>query len=83
MGEGDKIVLQHEAGLVCPAAEPTALAEAARRLRDDPALRQRLARQSESSAPLYSRERQARRSLNVLRRALGQQVDLDDQNVRV
>lgn len=81
-GEGDKIVLEHRAGLVIPPAQPTQLAAATRRLQDDATLRAELAKNSEVAAPLYSRERQARRGLNVLRRALGQQIDLDDPNVQ-
>jgi len=80
-GEGDKIVLEHNAGLVIPPAQPELLAAATRRVRDDSTLRSELAKNSEAAAPLYSRERQARRGLNVLRRALGQQVDLDDPHV--
>ncbi len=80
-GEGDKIVLEHNAGLVIPPAQPAELAAATRRLRDDARLRAELAKNSEASAPLYSRERQARRGLNVLRRALGQRIDLDDPHV--
>lgn len=80
-GEGDKIVLEHEAGLVIPPAQPELLAAATRQLLDQPELRARLAKNSEAAAPLYSRERQARRGLNVLRRAIGERIDLDDPNV--
>jgi len=76
-GEGGKIVLEHEAGLVIPPAQPALLANAARRLHNDAALRARLAANSARSAPLYSRERQARKTLNALRRALGEPVALE------
>ena len=52
-------------------------------LMEEPVLREKLARNSEAAAPLYSRERQARRGLNVLRRALGEQIDLDDRKFRL
>jgi colanic acid biosynthesis glycosyl transferase WcaI len=81
-GEGDKIVLEHAAGLVVPPAQPELLAAATRQLLEHPELRAKLAQQSEAAAPLYSRERQARRGLNVLRRALGEQIDLDNPQVR-
>lgn len=81
-GEGDKIVLQHDAGLVVRPAQPEQLAAATRRLMEQPELRAKLAANSETSAPLYSRERQARRGLNVLRRAIGERIDLDDTQVR-
>jgi colanic acid biosynthesis glycosyl transferase WcaI len=80
--EGDKIVLEHNAGLVIPPARPEQLAAAALRLMEQPELRANLAANSEAAAPLYSRERQARRGLNVLRQALGEQVDLDDTQIQ-
>lgn len=81
-GEGDKIVLEHNAGLVVPPAQPEQLAAATLQLMEQPELRTTLARNSEAAAPLYSRERQARRGLNVLRRALGEQIDLDNPQVQ-
>ncbi len=75
-------MLQHEAGLVIPPAQPEQLAAATRRLMEQPELRVKLAQNSEAAAPLYSRERQARRGLNVLRRAVGEHVDLDDINIQ-
>lgn len=69
-GEGDKIVLEHEAGLVIPPAAPRALADAVIRLRADRELRMRLAENSRRAAPLFSRERQAERTLEVLQRAI-------------
>ncbi len=69
-GEGDKIVLEHDAGLVIPPAQPAALAAAVRRLMSDAKLRERLAANSRDAAPLYSRERQAAKTLDVLARAV-------------
>lgn len=77
-GEGDRVVLEHTAGLIVPPAEPEQLAAATRQLLEQPELRAALARNSEAAAPLYSRERQARRGLNVLRRAIGERIELDD-----
>lgn len=69
-GEGDKIVLEHQAGLVVPPGRPELLAEAVRRLAHDRGLRQKLGENSRNAAPLYSRERQAEKTLEVLRRAV-------------
>ncbi len=55
-GEGDKIVLEHEAGLTIPAAQPDRLVDAVRTLKNDTTLRQRLAKNSERAAPLFSRD---------------------------
>jgi glycosyltransferase involved in cell wall biosynthesis len=77
-GEGDKIVLEHDAGLVIPPAAPAKLADAVRTLKNNAELRSRLAKNSLAAAPLYSRERQARKTLNVLRRALGENVKVGD-----
>jgi len=68
-GEGESIVRQHDAGLVIPPAQPTALADAVRRLMYDQSLRKRLATNSHTAAPLYSREQQATKTLDVLKRA--------------
>ncbi|MGC4005801.1 MAG: glycosyltransferase family 4 protein [Pirellulales bacterium] len=76
-GEGDAIVRRHDAGITLAPDRPAELAVAIERLRTDSRLRATLAANSLAAAPLYSRERQARRTLNVLRRALGEQVDLD------
>jgi glycosyltransferase involved in cell wall biosynthesis len=69
-GEGSQIVREHEAGLVLPAAQPQRLADAVRSLATDAELRARLAQKSRSAAPLYSRQRQAKLTLEVLQRAL-------------
>lgn len=67
-GEVQRIVEGEGAGLWVPAGDPTALAQAVRRLRDDPGLRQRLGQQALAAAPRYSRERQARAMAAVLER---------------
>ncbi|HSV29888.1 MAG TPA: glycosyltransferase WbuB, partial [Candidatus Omnitrophota bacterium] len=53
-------------GLWVEAAQPGALAEAARKLCHDPALRDDLAARSLAAAPLHSREHQAERFIRVL-----------------
>jgi glycosyltransferase involved in cell wall biosynthesis len=69
-GEGGQIVREHDAGIVLPAAEPRLLADAVRRIAADPVLRSRLAANGRAAAPLYSRERQAERTLEVLQKAV-------------
>jgi colanic acid biosynthesis glycosyl transferase WcaI len=68
-GEGSLIVERHEAGVVVPAGNREALADAARALAADAGERERLAANSLAAAPNYSRERQAEATLDVLRRA--------------
>ena len=68
-GEGSRIVEQHDAGIVVPPMNASALAEACRLLARDTALRARLAAAAALAAPLYSRTRQAQDSLAVLQRA--------------
>ncbi|MDX1964667.1 MAG: glycosyltransferase family 4 protein [Pirellulales bacterium] len=77
-GEGDKIVLEHQAGLALPPARPAELAAAVQRLKNAPEWRRELAKNSERAAPNFSRERQARKTLNVLRRALGERISLEE-----
>jgi glycosyltransferase involved in cell wall biosynthesis len=69
-GEARRILEQDEAGLWVPAGRPQALAEAVQRLRDDPGLRDRLARASLNAAPRHTRETQARCFLHTLQKAL-------------
>ena len=69
-GEARRIVEEDAAGIWVPAGDPQALAEAVRRLRDDPALRCRLAEASLAAAPRHTRESQARRFLDALERAV-------------
>jgi putative colanic acid biosynthesis glycosyltransferase WcaI len=73
-GEGSQIVREHEAGMALPSAEPRLLADAVRRMAADPALRSRFAANSRAAAPLYSRERQAERTLEVLQRAVNGKI---------
>ena len=72
-GEGSKIVEAHDAGVVVPPMDATALAEACRLLERDTALRERLAAAAARAAPLYSRTRQAQDCLAVLQRACAAQ----------
>ena len=65
-GEASRIVAADGAGLWLPAARPDLLAETARRLRAEPALRRMLAAASLTAAPRHSRELQARRYMDVL-----------------
>jgi glycosyltransferase involved in cell wall biosynthesis len=69
-GEARRIVEEDGAGLWVPAGQPKALADAVRRLRDDPALRHGFAEASLAAAPRHTRESQARRFLGVLERAV-------------
>jgi colanic acid biosynthesis glycosyl transferase WcaI len=69
-GEARRIVEEDGAGLWVPPGNPPALADAVRRLRDDPELRCRLARASLAAAPRHTRETQARRFLDALEKAL-------------
>lgn len=66
MGEGSRIVAGADAGLVVAAENAVALAEAVRKLADDPSLRHKMAENSHAAAPRYSRETQARHMLDVL-----------------
>lgn len=65
-GEASRIVLDDQAGLWVPAADPQGLADAARSLESDESLRADLATGSLSAAPNHSREYQAQRFLDVL-----------------
>jgi len=65
-GEASAILAADGAGLHVPAEDPTALAEAAKRLMNDHDLRDDIARQSLAAAPGHSREEQARQMLCVL-----------------
>lgn len=69
-GEGSSIVLEHGAGVVIPPAQPARLAEAVRALAADPQRTKEMAARSHEAAPLFSRERQAERTMEVLQRAL-------------
>jgi glycosyltransferase involved in cell wall biosynthesis len=65
-GEASRIVETDRAGLWVRAAQPAQLAEAARRLAGDPALRSGLAASSLAAAPLHSRQYQAESFIRVL-----------------
>ena len=65
-GEASRIVTARKAGLRVAAEDPDALAKAARDLYQNSGLRDSLAKESLASAPLYSRERQAREMLEVM-----------------
>ena len=69
-GDARQIVAKEEAGLVLPAEDPRALADAIVKLRDDDELRKRLAANSHAAATSYTRETQAKRVLAVYERAL-------------
>ncbi len=69
-GDGSAIVAQHEAGIVVPPADPEAFASAVRRLFDDREATARYSSNSLDAAPEYSREIQARKTLEVLEKAV-------------
>jgi glycosyltransferase involved in cell wall biosynthesis len=68
-GEAAGIVRDTGCGLWVPAEDPTALADAVRRLATDPALRAELARRSHAAAPAFSRDALAERMLESLEAA--------------
>ncbi len=70
-GEGSRIVDAAAAGPTVPPGTPKALAEAARRLADDPMARRAHAENSLAAAPTYSRETQARHMIAVLESVVG------------
>jgi glycosyltransferase involved in cell wall biosynthesis len=69
-GEGGDIVIQHDAGLFVPPADPRALAGAIRELQRNPERLARMAANAGTAAASYSRTRQAELSLEVFHRAL-------------
>lgn len=68
-GEAKEIVEADRAGIWVPPENPAALADAARRLTDDRALRERLAAAAHAAAPLHSRQTQAAQMLKALEAA--------------
>jgi glycosyltransferase involved in cell wall biosynthesis len=68
-GEASRIVRSENIGLCVPAQQPNDLAAAALWLRENPELLRRFSARSLAAAPAYSRERQARDMLAVLREA--------------
>lgn len=69
-GEATEIVAAEGAGLVVPAEDPGALAEAVIRLHADPAARRIFADSALAAAPRYSRERQAAEMIEVFEAAV-------------
>ncbi|MBI2240380.1 MAG: glycosyltransferase family 4 protein [Magnetospirillum gryphiswaldense] len=65
-GEASRILADDRAGLWVPAAQPQALADAARGLAEDDTARAALAAASLEAAPRHSREYQAKRYMDVL-----------------
>lgn len=65
-GEATAIVRTDGAGLCVPAGDPEALAAAAIKLRDEPEFLAALKKNSLASAPLHSREHQARQMIEAL-----------------
>jgi colanic acid biosynthesis glycosyl transferase WcaI len=65
-GEASRILAAHQAGIWVPAEDPDALAEATMRLFKDDSLRRAYGEHSLAAAPLHTRERQARRMIEVL-----------------
>lgn len=66
-----EIVRDGENGLLVPPGDPHALADALRRLRDDPALGERLAAQAARDVQAYTWEARARRILDFIRAKAG------------
>lgn len=74
-GEASRIIEDTGAGIVIPPEQPEKLAEVVIRLYAHPVERETLARASADAAEQYSRERQARRMLEVLEKVIeGKQV---------
>lgn len=69
-GEATAILTADSAGIAVAPGNPDALAEVICRLADDPALRARLAAAALQSAPLHSRETQARSMISALERVV-------------
>jgi glycosyltransferase involved in cell wall biosynthesis len=68
-GEASRIITRHANGVWVPPEQPAELARAARELYADGAGRNRMKEASLTAAPLYSRETQAEKMINVLDRA--------------
>lgn len=73
-GESKRILDETKAGVWIPAEDPGALAEATRDLYGDRDKLLELGRNSLASAPMYTRERQAREMISVLEASRGRNV---------
>ncbi|MBT6095041.1 MAG: glycosyltransferase family 4 protein [Rhodospirillaceae bacterium] len=71
-GEASEILEKDDAGLHVPAEDPAALADAVRRLHQEPSELKRLAAASLAAAPSHSREAQARDMMAALQRVGGE-----------
>ena len=70
MGEAARIILDTEAGIVIPPESPDALAKTVGALYRSPDKLARFAGNGLASAPRFSREKQARETLNALEQAV-------------
>ena len=70
-GQASDVVAQTGSGLWVAPEKPEALLNAVKMLKGNPPLCRRLASRSRAAAPNYSRERQAREMLTILREAAG------------
>lgn len=68
--DGSRLVLKYEAGIAAPPDNPGSLAQKIKKLKDYPALRASLASNGERASPIFSRESQARGTIDVLHLAL-------------
>ena len=71
-GESQRLVTEAGAGIAVPPADAEALSGAVRGLRDNPALRSRLAEAGRAFASRHLRERQVERLEGILRAAVGE-----------
>jgi colanic acid biosynthesis glycosyl transferase WcaI len=69
-GESQRLVAEAEAGIAVPPSDAEALADAVRRLHDEPALSSRLAEAGRAFASQHLRERQVGELEEILRQAL-------------
>ena len=71
LSPGSAIVEKHDVGVVVPAANPQALADAVKQIAAQPDLVQAREKRAVKTAPLYSREAQARGTLDALMAVCG------------
>ena len=67
--EGSRLILKYGCGLVAPPDNPIALANKIRELKDKPELRASLASCGNRASPLFSRESQAKSTIEILHMA--------------